>query len=78
MYWRDLPDEIIVSKHNRHWRPATKVIGGIEPGFQFSVAQWEQGKHLRLYYQNHTNLVFEHCSDDGGETWGAGALMGEY
>ena len=69
VYWRDFPDEIVVSKHIGHWRPATKVIGGIGPGFQFALLQWEQGKYTRLYYQNHTNLVLEHCSDDGGETW---------
>ena len=76
MYWLALADEIVVSKHDQHWGPATKVIGGIEPGFRFSLVQWEQGKHIRLYYQNCTNLVLEHCSDDGGETWSAGDEWG--
>ena len=76
VYWRDFPDDIVVSKHIGHWRPATKVIGGIEPGFQFTLLQWEQGKHTRLYYQNHANLVLEHCSDDGGMTWFPGAQLG--
>jgi len=75
-YWRNLQDEIVVKKWTGSgWGLVTEVVGGIGSGFQFTLMQWEQGKHLRLYYQNHTNVVLEHCSDNGGDTWYSGSLQ---
>lgn len=73
VYWRNLSDEIVVSKYVGDWTPPTKVVGGFGSGFQFSLVQWKeqqgQWRRFMLYYQNHENLVLEHCSDDGGKTW---------
>jgi len=75
-YWRNLQDEIVVNKWTGSgWGLVTKVVGGIGSGFQFTLFQWERGKHLRLYYQNHTNVVLEHCTDDGADTWYSGSLQ---
>ena len=76
VYWRNLQDEIVVNKLSASgWGPVTEVVGGVGSGFRFALTQWERGKHLRLYYQNHTNVVLEHCSDDRGETWFSGSLQ---
>lgn len=73
-YWRNLQGEIVTNKYAVKWGPTTKVLEGIRSGSQFTLLQWEKGRHLRLYYQNHANAVVEHGSDNGGETWYQGAL----
>jgi hypothetical protein len=75
VYWRNLQGEIVANKYSGSWGPVTKIVEGIASDSQFTVLEWELGKHLRLYYQNHANVLFEHCSDDGGETWSSGALL---
>ena len=75
VYWRNLQGEIVTNKHTGSWGATTKVIGGIGLGFQFTLLQWEQGRHLRLYYQNPAGAVLEHGSDNSGETWYQGALQ---
>jgi len=74
VYWRNLQDEIVASANTGSWGPATKIIEGIGSGFQFTALQWEQGKHVRLYYQNSAGVVLEHCSGDSGKTWNTGSL----
>ena len=76
VFWRNLEGEIVVSKNTgSQWGPTTRVLASIAPGFQFSVLQWEEGKYLRLYYQNEAGLVLEHYSDNGGLSWNRGALQ---
>lgn len=71
VYWRNLQDEIVGTKNTTSWGSTNKVLSGLRPGAQFAAAQWGDGKHLRLYYQNIDDSVLEVCSD--GESWFDGA-----
>ena len=75
VFWRNLQGEIVSSKNTGSWGPATRVLAGIASGFQFSVLHWEQGKYLRLYYQNEAGVVLEHYSDNAGASWNRGGLQ---
>lgn len=82
VYWRNFQGDIVASHHAGSWGAPTKVIGGIESGFRFTVLQWGSGKIYRVYYHTRGSVVREHCSNDGGETWfpgwqGGGILSGE-
>ena len=51
------------------------MIKEIGPGFGFTILEWEQGKYLRIYYEDYNNFLFEYCSDNGGETWFSGKQL---
>ena len=69
VFWRD--GDIVHSKHTSKWEP-TVVIKEAGPGFGFTVAQWEAGKRLRIYFEEYNYLLQEIYSDDGGNTWHRG------
>ena len=77
VYWRNGQDEIVTNNTESGWGPATKVVGGVASGFQFALVWWEQGRYIRIYYQNRAGALPEHCSDDGGGAWCPGAQLGD-
>ena len=71
VFWRDSNGHISSKKWTNCWNH-TKVIHGIGPGFGFTVSEWGLGESYRLYYEDYDNLLFEHCSEDSGESWFSG------
>jgi len=73
VYWRNLQNEIVVTKNTGCWGSINKVVGNLKPGIQFAAAQWSNGKNLRLYYQTDDDSVLELCNDGG--SWFGGATV---
>ncbi|KAH9897836.1 fungal fucose-specific lectin-domain-containing protein [Cubamyces lactineus] len=57
------------------WR-TSKVMGPLARGTRCAPAQWDDGKHVRVYYQAEHNCVLGVCKDDNGE-WYPGATADE-
>ena len=74
VYWRNFEGHIAGSKHTSGWQP-TKVINEIGPGAGFTVLEWDEGNLLRIYFEDYNKLLFEYCSDNGGETWFPGKQL---
>lgn len=76
VYWRDLSGDVVFSKcgYTGSWGPVTPVEG-IPNGYKFAALQWEDGKQLRLYYQEVRGSLIEYSSDNGGATWGKGEVL---
>ncbi|KAJ8488124.1 hypothetical protein ONZ51_g3730 [Trametes cubensis] len=76
VYWMNIDNDIIRSvQTDGCWR-TSKVVGPLTRGTRFAPAQWDDGKHVRVYYQAEDNCVLEVCKDDNGE-WYAGSTVGE-
>ena len=50
-FWRDSSGNTVFSKDTGTWGSPTS-IGAIPAGYEFAVAQWGDGVHLRIYYQD--------------------------
>ena len=68
VFYRNLKGQVVFNKYPGNWS-APIVITSIGPGYKFGVLQWDNGNRLRLYYQEFSGALSEHCSDDGGHTW---------
>ncbi|KAI0334364.1 fucose-specific lectin [Cubamyces sp. BRFM 1775] len=73
VYWMNIDNDIIRSvQTDGCWR-TSKVVGPLARGARFAPVQWDDGKHVRVYYQAEDNCVVEVCRDYNGE-WYAGAV----
>jgi hypothetical protein len=67
VYWRNKTDdaEIVGAKKSSkqsdfsQWMPITPIIGGLSFNDQFAVAQWDNSKHMRLYYTSDKTSLLE-------------------
>ena len=82
VYWRnklnqDNMAEIVGARKVdfESWKPIGPVVGGILFDHKFAVTQWDNSKHIRLYYQTARGAVFELCNDNGAG-WFPGAKFG--
>ena len=68
VYFRNPKGQVAYVKYTGGWRTPI-IITSIGPGFNLAVLEWDTGNRLRLYYQEFSGALAEHCSDDGGNTW---------
>ena len=73
VFWRDSSDNTVFNKDASTWG-SPMTIGAIPAGYEFAVAQWGDGVHLRIYYQDFAGIVRELCSDNSASSWFTGAL----
>lgn len=69
-------DNEIVQMRNTsgQWGFTNKVVGPLMSGARFAVAQWEDGKSVRVYYQSEDDSLLEVCNDDGS-AWYSGTTI---
>lgn len=73
VYYRDLNGRVAFVKNTGSWsRPS--IIEAVGPGYNLAVLQWENGKRLRLYYQEFAGDIVELYSDNSGQSWAPGEL----
>ena len=73
VFWRDSSGNTVFSKDTGTWGSPTS-IGAIPAGYEIAVAQWGDGVHLRIYYQDFAGIVRELCTDNSASSWFTGAL----
>ena len=73
VFWRDSSGNTVFSKDTGTWGSPTS-IGAIPAGYEFAVAQWGDGVHLMIYYQDFAGIVRELCTDNSTLSWFTGAL----
>lgn len=75
VYYRDLQGRVAIVKNTGCWSNPY-VIEGIGPGHNFAVAVlgWDGGERLRLYHQESSGVITEHCSNNDGQDWSPGEL----
>ena len=47
------------------------------PGYGFTVLEWEELKHLRIYYEDYNDLLYEIYSGNGTREWRVGQRLSE-
>ena len=74
MYSRDVDGNTVFRTFSTSWSSAS-TITLLGSGYEFSVAKWNDGETIRLYYQDFEGAVREVASMDRGSSWVTGALL---
>ena len=73
VFWCNQENEIVERKNNNGWGPIELVVEGLRPGCHLAATQWDNGKHIRVYFQTPGNDVLEMCYSG----WFRGATVGK-
>ncbi len=73
VFWVSVQSEIVQIENTGHWGAVSSIVGQLKPGVEFAAAQWDDGKHLRVYYQSTDDSMLEICNEGSG--WFSGATV---
>ena len=78
VYWLNANGEITRAVHGNgsSWQ-TSRVIGSLALGTKFVPEQWDDGRHIRLYYQARDHSVREATNNNGAASWGTGSHIAQ-
>ena len=74
VYSRDVDGSTVFRTFSTSWSSASTVTD-LGSGYEFSVTQWDNLEHIRVFHQDFESVVRSMYSDNGGSSWSAGSLV---